>query len=183
MNPIKNLLTIIISPKKGWDKISREDISAEKLSSSLLYPILGVFAAIVFLLEIKFTGQRSESGIEKAIQYASIAFIQFFSTYFLISFIVKKLFKKYDIQKCNIYLLYIISTTTIFYTIMTFFSSYINYIAPLSLFIIYYAWTGYKYIDIGADKTDAVFVVTTSTMVLMFPIIISLILRTLLTLI
>ena len=183
MNPIKKLLKLIVSPQKEWETASEEEVTAEKLTSSLLYPILGLFAIIVFFMEIKFTSQRSDSGIEKAIQYAAIAFIQFFSSYYLISYIAKKIFKQYDTLKCNIYLIYITSIATLFYIIMTLLSGYINYIAPLSLLVIYQACIGYRYINKEADKTNTKFVISMSTMTLMFPLVISFILRTLITLI
>ena len=66
---------------------------------------------------------------------------------------------------------------------MATFSHLINYIAPLSLYIIYLGWTGYKYINSESSKTDSIFVIAMSIMTIMVPIIISLILRTLLTLI
>lgn len=183
MTPIKNFFKLIISPQKGWERISQEKITIEQLSSTLLYPILGLFAIIVFLLEIEFTSLRSESGIEKAIQYAVIGFIQFFGAYYLISYISRKLYKQYDTYKCNTYIIYLTSITVLFYILMIIFSSYINYIAPLSLYIIYIGWTGYKYINSESSKTDSIFVITMSIMTIMVPIIISLILRTLLTLI
>ena len=184
MNPIKKLFKLIMSPQKGWETVSEEEeVTAEKLSSSLLYPILGLFAIIVFFMEIEFTSQRSNSGIERAIQYAAIAFIQFFSSYYLISYIIKKMFKQYESLKCSIYLIYITSIATLFYIIMTLFSGYVNYIAPLSLFVIYQAWIGYKYINYQAERTDTKFVITISTMTLMLPLVISFILRTLLTLV
>ena len=183
MTPIKNILTLIVSPKKGWERISQEGISIEQLSSTLLYPILGLFAIIIFLLEIEFSSLRSESGIERAIQYAVIGFIQFFGAYYLISFIAKKVFKNYNTNKCNTYTMYITSITVLFYILMTIFSSYTNYIAPLSLYIIYIGWIGYKYINSESNKTNSIFVITISVTTIMVPIIISLILRTLLSLI
>ncbi len=183
MTPIKNFLKLIISPQKGWERISQEKITIEQLSSTLLYPILGLFAIIVFLLEIEFTSLRSESGIERAIQYAVIGFIQFFGAYYLISYISRKLYKQYDTNKCNAYVIYLTSITVLFYILMATFSHLINYIAPLSLYIMYVGWTGYKYINSESSKTDSIFVLTISIMTIMVPIIISLILRTLLTLI
>lgn len=184
MNSVKRLFKLIVSPQSEWEAISGEEgTTSEKLSSSLLYPILGIFAIIVFFKEIEFTSLRSDSGIEKAIQYAAIAFIQFFSTYFVASYISKKIFKQLNTLRCNIYLIYLTSITVLFYIIMTLFSKYVSYIAPLSLYIIYEAWIGYKYIDQGADKTNSNFVVAMSTITLMLPLVISFILRTLLTLV
>ena len=183
MGPIKKLFKLLLTPEKGWKVISKEEETTEKLSTSLLYPTIGIFALIVFLLEIKFTEQRIDSDIEKAIQYAAISFIQLFSAYYLISYITKNTFKKYNINRCNIYLIYLITVTALFYIVMTIFSEHVGYIAPLSLYIIYLAWTGYKYINPEADKTDTMFVITISTMVLIVPLTISLILRTLLTII
>lgn len=183
MSPIKKLFKLLITPQKGWNAISQEEETVDKLSVSLMYPILGIFALIVFLLEIEFTEQRTDSNIEKAIQYAAVAFIQLFSSYYLISYITKSIFKKYDTNRCNIYIIYLISITALFYIVMTIFSEYVRYITPLSLYVIYIAWSGYKYINHGADKTDATFVISISTMVLMVPLLISLLLRTLLTII
>ena len=184
MNLTKRLFKLIIAPQSEWEAISREgEITTEKLTSSLLYPILGIFAIIVFFNEIEFTSIRSDSGIEKAIQYAAIAFIQFFSTYFIASYISKKIFKKLNSLRCNIYLIYLTSLTVLFYIIMTLLSKYVSYIAPLSLFIVYEAWIGYKYINSEADKTNSNFVVAMSTITLMLPLVISFILRTLLKLI
>lgn len=183
MSPVKNLFKLLITPQKGWHAISQENETADKLSVSLMYPILGLFALIVFLLELKFTEQRADSNIEKAIQYAAVAFIQLFSSYYLISYITKSIFKKYDTNRCNTYIIYLISITTLFYIVMTILSEYVKYITPLSLYIIYIAWSGYKYINPEADKTDTTFVLPISTMVLMTPLLISLLLRTLLTII
>ena len=72
MNPIKRLFTLIVSPNKSWGTITEDkNYTQESLSSSLLYPILGLFAIIVFFKEIEFTSERYNSGIEKAIQYAN----------------------------------------------------------------------------------------------------------------
>ena len=184
MNPIKSLFTLIVSPKRSWETISEEKSNTqESLSSSLLYPILGLFAIIVFFKEIEFTSERHNSGIEEAIQYAVIAFIQIFSTYYITSYILKRIFKQYSSEKINIYLIYLISITALFYIIMTILSDYVNYIAPLSLYIIYEAWIGYKYINSDTVNTDTKFVISVSTMILMLPLVISFVLRTLLTLI
>ena len=184
MNPIKKLLKLIVAPHKGWEAISEEGgASVENLSSSILYPILGLFAIIVFFMEIEFTSQRSDSGIEKAIQYAVIAFVQFFSTFYIVAYIAKKIFKQYNTIRCNIYLVYLVTLTTLFYLIMTLFAEYVGYVSPLSLFVMYQAWIGYKYINPGAEKIDTKFVLLMSVMTLMFPLVISLLLRTLLTLI
>lgn len=183
MNPIKRLFTLIVSPKRCWETISEEKSNTqESLSSSILYPILGLFAIIVFFKEIEFTSERYNSGIEKAIQYAVIAFIQIFSTYYITSYTLKKIFKQYSSKKINIYLIYLISITALFYIIMTILSDYVNYIAPLSLYIIYEAWIGYKYINSDTVNTDTKFVISVSTMILMLPLVISFVLRTLLTL-
>ena len=184
MYPIKKLLKLIVSPQSGWNAISEEEgVTAEKLSSSILYPVLGLFAIIVFFMEIEFTLQRSDSGIEKAIQYAVVAFVQFFLTYYIVSYVAKKIFKQYNTKKCNIYFVYLVTLTTLFYLIMTLFAEYVGYVAPLSLFVMYQAWIGYKYINPGAEKIDTKFVLPMSVMILMLPLVISLILRTLLTLI
>lgn len=183
MSPIKKLFKLLITPQKGWNTILQEEETADKLTVSLMYPILGIFALIVFLFEIKFTEQRADSNIEKAIQYAAVAFIQLFSAYYLISYITKNIFKKYDTNRCNIYIIYLISITALFYIVMTIFSEHIKYITPLSLYVIYIAWAGYKYINRETYKTDTTFVLSISTMVLMLPLLISLLLRTLLTII
>ena len=182
MNPIKRLFILIVSPKRSWETISEEKSNTqESLSSSLLYPILGLFAIIVFFMEIEFTSERYNSGIEKAIQYAVIAFIQIFSTYYITSYISKKIFKQYSSERINVYLIYLTSIVALFYIIMTIMSNYVNYVAPLSLYIIYEAWIGYKYINSDAINTDSKFVISVSTMILMLPLVISFILRILLT--
>lgn len=184
MNPILRLFTLIVFPKKCWKIISEEKTNTqESLSSSLLYPILGLFAIIVFFKEIEFTSERYNSGIEKAIQYAVIAFIQIFSTYYITSYISKKIFKQYSSEKINVYLIYLTSIVALFYIMMTMLSNYVIYIAPLSLYIIYEAWIGYRYINSGAVNTDSKFFISVSTIILMLPLVISFVLRTLLTLI
>lgn len=184
MNPIKRLFTLIVSPNKSWGTITEDkNYTQESLSSSLLYPILGLFAIIVFFKEIEFTSERYNSGIEKAIQYAVIAFIQIFSTYYISTYLLKRFFKQYDKEKINVYLIYLTSIVALFYIMMTMLSNYVIYIAPLSLYIIYEAWIGYRYINSGAVNTDSKFVISVSTMILMLPLVISFVLRTLLTLI
>lgn len=178
MSCYKNLINLIISPNKKWGSIISDKSTPEEVTVSLLYPLAGILAIIIFIIEIEFTQQRSESGLEKAIQYAAIAFVQFFASYYIIATIVSKIFhKRHNIVKSKIYIIYILSLTIIFYAIDAILPQYTQYIAPLSLYIIYIAWCGYKHINYDNEKTNSIFVATISAMVLLFPVIISLILK------
>lgn len=183
MSPFKNLFQLIISPKSGWRTISASNASSESVATSMMYPIIGIYAIIVFLIEIKFTELRSESGLDKAVQYAAVAFIQFFAAYYAISYISSKIFKHINSKSCNIYLMYLLAASTLFYAIMTIFSQYTMYIAPLSLYILYLTWTGYSFLSEKETKPNSMFVITISSLVLLLPPVISLILKLLLTII
>lgn len=178
-NSIISVFSLLVSPKRSWEKISSAPAVKDAVLMRTLFPLAGIAALAVFIFNLHFTAMRADSGLENAIRTSAVVFVQFFGTYYITAFLAVKLFEKHVSKTlCEIYISYLTSLTILFYMAEFALPGYTPYIAALSLYVVYIAWTGSRYfLKIEDDSANNRFVASVSVMTLILPAIISLILR------
>ena len=117
-HPILLLLSMMVNPIEGWKKIRRSGLTVDEISSRCFYPLVAVAALSEFMCYV-YTVPDSISTV--LIQALSV-FISFFFGYFVITLLEKSLLPVNCREKAlspygRVYVLYLLSTLTLFYTL------------------------------------------------------------------
>lgn len=189
-NSVLSVFKFIIFPKRAWSEAEKAyasctDIKDYNSALNMLSLFSGIASLAAFIVNLHFTKERGDSGMETALRIAVITFVQFFATYFIVGFTTLKLMgKDAGKAKCDLYAGIICSATILFYIIGMFVpSGFLPYIAILSLYIVYIAWAGARQFLNVTENAQGRFIPFISIMTLLLPAIIAILLKLLMRLI
>lgn len=189
-NSILSLFKFIIMPKRAWTEMNRfyADCYTTETDNSALNMIAlfsGIASLAAFLVNLHFTKTRGDSGMETALRIAVVTFVQFFATYFATAYATCMLIgEKAGKAKCNLYAGIICSATILLYIAGMFVpTGYLPYLAMLSLYIVYIAWTGARDFLNITENGQGRFIPLISFIALLLPAIIAILLKLLMRLI
>ncbi len=155
--PVTLLLYMMTNPVEGWKRIRRADISPEDTAAKCFYPLtalasLSVFAELLY---------GTLTGFTSALIKALLVFISFFFGYFLVK-IMTKIFtpqacrKAIDSNFGKEYVMYLLSTLTIFYTAGSLLPMLDSLLVFLPLWTIYLATKGVRFFKFSDSRTALV---------------------------
>lgn len=147
VNPWLILLRLFLSPLKAWKILKNSVLKPDHVASKMFYPLIGLASLSGMLKKIYFPGMTLGQLLEGAIG----VFIAFFVGYFVL-LVCCRLFLpgdgkiKIDTPYGKMWLQYLISTLTIFYTIYEAFPMIEPVMVFTPLFTIFLAIRGVRFL-------------------------------------
>lgn len=156
-HPLALLLYMMTNPVEGWKRIRRADLSPEDTAAKCFYPLtamasLSVFAELLY---------GTLTGFTSALIKALLVFISFFFGYFLVK-IMTKIFTPKSCHKATEsdfgkeYIMYLLSTLTIFYTVGSLLPMIDSLLVFLPLWTIYLATKGIRFFKFSDSHTTLI---------------------------
>lgn len=169
-NPILLLLSMMINPIEGWKNIRRSGLTTEEISSRCFYPLVALASLSEFMCYI-YTVPDSVSTV--LIEALSV-FISFFFGYFVITLLEKSLLpancrETALSQYGREYILYLLSTLTLFYTLSNFVPMLEAVWVFMPLWTIYLASKGIRFFKFP-DKRITLITVMMCAFIILTPI-------------
>lgn len=90
MSFIKNILLLILSPKVGWEEIGRYHVSTQILTARLLYPMLAILSASVF---VRYFYDVPAPTVSLMLERAIISFSSYFCAFYVASYVLTGFFQ------------------------------------------------------------------------------------------
>lgn len=182
---ILSIFRFIILPKRAWTETetaytgSGTEGKDDNTALNMLSLFSGIASLAAFIANLHFTKERGDSGMETALRIAAITFVQFFATYFATGYTTYLLIgKEAGKAKCDMYAGIICSVTILLYITGMFVpSGYMPYLAILSLYIVYIAWTGARLFLNVTENAQGRFIPLISFTALLLPAIIGILLK------
>lgn len=180
-NFIKYIALLIVSPAEGWKDINKYSIPNNLLLSKLYYPCLALLSLSVFIpFMFKYV-----VGVElhEFVMSAMIDFTKYFIGYFIISYLMTSIYSDFfkskgEVVKLNNFIVFNL-TILVFFNILRNLMPEFPFFEIFPLYIIYVVYRGVPYFELPKNETIK-FVILTSTLLLLIPSIIKVILDLLL---
>lgn len=190
-NSVLSIFKFIIMPKRSWTDAekaysgSETGIKDDNTALNMLSLFSGLASLAAFIVNLHFTKERGDSGMDTALRIAAITFVQFFATYFATAYATYKLIgKNAGKARCNLYSAILCSAVVLLYVAGMFVpAGALPYVAVLSLYIFYIAWTGAKLFLCITENEQGRFIPFISFITLLLPATISILLKLLMKLI
>lgn len=190
-NSALSIFKFIIMPKRSWTDAekaysgSETGIKDDNTALNMLSLFSGLASLAAFIVNLHFTKERGDSGMDTALRIAAITFVQFFATYFATAYATYKLIgKNAGKARCNLYSAILCSAVVLLYVAGMFVpAGALPYVAVLSLYIFYIAWTGAKLFLCITENEQGRFIPFISFITLLLPATISILLKLLMKLI
>lgn len=190
-NSVLSIFKFIIMPKRSWTDAekaysgSETGVKDDNTALNMLSLFSGLASLAAFIVNLHFTKERGDSGMDTALRIAAITFVQFFATYFATAYATYKLIgKNAGKARCNLYSAILCSAVVLLYVAGMFVpAGALPYVAVLSLYIFYIAWTGAKLFLCITENEQGRFIPFISFITLLLPATISILLKLLMKLI
>lgn len=189
---VLSILKFIILPKKAWTDADKEysdtalaDAKGDNRALNMLSLFSGIASLAAFIANLHFTENRGDSGMETALKIAVITFVQFFAAYFATAYATGKLIgKEAGKARCDMFAAVLCTATVLLYIAGMFVpSGVLPYIAMLSLYIVYIAWSGARHFLKVTENAQGRFIPLISFVALLLPAIIAILLKLLMRLV
>lgn len=147
------LITLIVSPFKGWDNIARHDEEVPVLLNQGFYPLVGITSLSAFIQYFYAISPKVSIYVENVV----ITFVAFVISYFLSSFLFSFFLKKMtDTQVSertyNTFILYNMSCLALIKIIENCMPMQLSIVEFLPVFVLLVMWLGNKYLHIDENK-------------------------------
>lgn len=177
-NILETVLSLGISPEPAWKKLANdENGKSEEFLSKFLYPLLGLVALATFI------GLLFKKGfeIEYALKTASVTFVSLFAGFFLASFLLNEISKKFFNREDNLpqiqrFVAYVSSFSYVISIIQAIFYD-LFFLRFFLLYVIYIIWIGCeKFLKIE-EKERYKFMITATGVLYFSPLVIEKLMR------
>ena len=181
MSLAKNIALVIISPKYGWEEVNLSGYTTQKVLQRGFYPMLALLAAASF---VRMVYDPTTWTLSKTLIHAIIEFSSYFATYFITSYLLGGFYPELvKTHSANMRLNNFIAYNLIFLVILEILNnlladgfSPIQFLLLFTLVITYY---GTEYLGIKDSKKIPKFVVISSAMMTLLPMLFRMILEAL----
>lgn len=163
------LITLIVSPFKGWDNIARHDEDVPILLNQGFYPLVGITSLSAFIQYFYAISPKVVTYVENVV----ITFVAFVISYFLSSFLFSFFLKKMtdtEVKESsyNTFILYSLSCLAIITIIENCMPMQLSIVEFLPIFVLLVMWLGNKYLHISENK-GVVFIIFCAFAILVPP--------------
>ena len=174
---IRNFIVLLISPKVGWQYIDDKCHSAQRVLSSLFFPLLAILAISTFVPIIY---DSASNTISSSLMKAIVDFSKYMLTYYLCVYLLSGFYPQFTrsslaMSKLSNYVIYNLS----FLIMLSILINVLNAeFSPLYFLELYMPYMGVDFMCVDSNKSVK-FVVISSIMMIAFPAIIGWILGSL----
>lgn len=163
------LITLIVSPAKGWDNIERHDDEVPELLNKGFYPLVGVTSLTDFIQYFYAISPKvSVYVVNVIITFVAFVISYFFSS-FLFSFFLKKMTDSQVSERSyNTFILYSLACLAVIMIIENCMPMQLSIVEFLPIFVLLVMWLGNKYLHIG-DNKGVVFIIFCALTILVPP--------------
>jgi len=167
---LKNILSVIVKPHYGWERVSQSASSPGKALTDAYYPLLGVLALACF---VPMLYDRTLT-LSHCLMAGIIEFSSYFITYFITSYLLEGFYPelaKTDAAKCRLNdfivynLIFLVGLKILRYLLPSNFS-------PVLFLMLYMPWMAFRGVDyLGVrDSKVAKFVTIASALIMGLPL-------------
>ncbi len=156
-SPIMLMLFMMINPVEGWKRIRRSKLKPEEVASGCFYPLTALASASVFIQLL----YGNNDNVTELVVQALTVFISFFFGYFLVSLLEKNLLPKSCREKAESpfgreFVMYLMSTLTLFFTLATLLPMIWEICVFLPLWTVYLASKGVRFFKFEERRINLV---------------------------
>lgn len=167
---LKYLLQLVMSPHRGWEEVSADSRSAEQLTQTGLYPLIGIAALSEF---IQYFYVR-ELGLITLLERALAEFVTYFATYFIARTVLEMAMPSLvsgepNARKIDRLVIYSLSLMVIIEIIANALPVNIPIVTFLPIVVLVVIWKSSLYLSVRQDR-EIMYVAVAGCSVILLPI-------------
>ncbi len=152
-----------LTPKEAWRIMRKSELKPGKLASSCFYPLIAIAAASAFAQLVY--DIDADAKFSNVLQEAIIVYVAFFMSYFAYFpitrlFMSKECTAKFNTDFGKCYVMTLLSTLAVFYTIWQWLPFIEVVLAFLPAYTIYMSYQGIEFLRIPKGKTATVWTIS-----------------------
>lgn len=164
---LRDTLQLILSPVKGWEDVSGDGFDSVVLLKKGLIPLLAFTALTVFFRLI----YNADASLIIVIQQAIVAFLKYFATYYLASFVFTLYLPscvdgEMSLTKCHTFITYGITLLALVNIIENCIPVELAIVFIMPVYVLYILWRGLRYMSISFNGVGTFILITLFSIIL-----------------
>lgn len=149
---LRDLLQLVIAPRKGWEDISADGFEVKTLFTKGFIPLISITALTVLVKWFYI----ADISVVALIQQTIVCFLKFFATYFIAGFLFTIYLPgcvdgEFSLTKCNIFILFGLGLIAIIDLIINVLPMDVAVAYIMPVYVMFIMWRGLRYMNIDFE--------------------------------